>query len=236
MANFSTDEDLLKRESLIFTTIYPTHQVLAEGSNGVMQPSASVVIFSSSTGDLVNAAITSGHVLWLGKSSGTTVYYDQAYAVAKVSTSTTVHLEAKAANCPTCSSVAYRVCTYDPQHENVHFELMQHFGLDDNDLDTENDEADLYNVRQLREASATRVLELIYRGQMQTPEDYCAKQTEFYGMEAARTKMAVNLQMDPNDDSDPDSTRRRGSVDLIVDGRGDAWPVAPFVTKAEERA
>jgi hypothetical protein len=234
MANFSRDEDLLKREPVLFDTYYPRGQILTQGSDGSISVSGSTVELTATGGDFLNSGVTSGHVVWLGKSSGSTVYWDEAFAIGSVCSSTAVHIEAKAGRSRTCSSVTYRIATYDNQHEMAHFELCQAFNIDDGDLDTDNDEADLYNSRQLREASATRALELIYRGMQDTVDDYFAKKAELYSMEAARTKQSVNLQFDTDADNDPDRTERRGSVRLIVNRSGDAWPAADFPETAED--
>ncbi len=153
MANFSTDEDLLKMEPELFRVHYHHSQEIAYGTDGVIKHSDSAVIFSSATGDFVHGGVASGHVMWLAKSSDSVLYYDAAYPVKSLATSTSVLLEAKATPAvPTASSITYRISTFDPQHEDAHFLLMDMNEIDDDDLNTQNDEADLYNRRQLREA------------------------------------------------------------------------------------
>jgi hypothetical protein len=230
MANFSTDEDLLKYEPRLFTVEQHPSQKLSAGADGVVSHSGGVVKFNSATGAFVNAGMTSGHVVYLFKSSGSTVYFDQALPVAAVKSASGLTLEAKTAACPSATSVTYRVCTFDPQHENMHFELMEHFSLDDGDLDTDNDEADLYNRRQLRDVSTFGVLESVYYGQAKHPDDANWAKASGYRLRYETALNRVKLQLDTDADSNPDVTKRGGSVRLIVGGSGDAWPTQSFST------
>jgi hypothetical protein len=132
-----------------------------------------------------------------------------------------------------CGTVTWRVSTFDQQHENMKFELMQHFSIDDSDLDTENDEADLYNRRQLRDVATFGVLESIYFGQAKNVQDGNWAKASGYRMRYESALNRVKLQFDPDDDSDPDRTMRGGAVRLVVGGSGDAWPTKDW-TKAED--
>lgn len=228
MANFSTDEDLLKYEPRLFAVENHPSQKLSSGVDGVVAHSGAVVKFNSATGDFIDAGLTSGHVVFLFKSSGSTVYFNQAIPVAAVKSATGLTLEAKTAACPAATGVTFRVSTFDPQHENMHFELMEHFSLDDSDLDTDNDEADLYNRRQLRAVSTFGVLEAIYYGEAKRPEDANWGKASGYRLKYENALSRCKIQLDTDADSDPDVTKRSGSVRLIVGESGDAWPTQSF--------
>ncbi len=229
MANFSTDEDLLKMEPELFRVHYHHSQEIAYGTDGVIKHSDSAVIFSSATGDFVHGGVASGHVMWLAKSSDSVLYYDAAYPVKSLATSTSVLLEAKATPAvPTASSITYRISTFDPQHEDAHFLLMDMNEIDDDDLNTQNDEADLYNRRQLREASACKVLETFMMGQSTGEDDlYWQKSTHYYE-KFGRALARLKLKWDPDGDSDPDRVDIRASVDLVVDDAGDDYPTGGY--------
>jgi hypothetical protein len=233
MSNFSTDEDLLKYEPRLFVVEQHPSQKLGAGANGAISHSTATVKFNSATGDFVNAGLTSGHVIYLFKSSGTVLYFDQAVPVASVLNATTLTLRAKAVPMQSCSGITWRVSTFDQQHENLKFELMQHYSMDDSDLDTENDEADLYNRRQLRDVATFGALEAVYFGQAKSPDDGNWAKASGYRLKYDAALSRTKLQFDADADSDPDRTMRGGSVKLVVGGQGDKWPTKDW-TKAED--
>ncbi|HUW55619.1 MAG TPA: hypothetical protein VMZ92_03220 [Planctomycetota bacterium] len=233
MANFSTDEDLLKLEPELFRVHFHPSQLLTEGTDGVIRHSGSSVVFSSATADFINGGATSGHVLVLSKTSSNAIVYGEAYPVKSVEASTTALLEAKPGAMPTASSITFSMPTFGPQHEDAHFLLCDSLDIDDNDLNTENDEADLYNRRQLRQASCARVMEIFYMGQSAADDDFYWNKSTFWNGEYGRAMQRLKLKWDADGDSDPERTDIRASVDLVTDESGDAWPTADW-TKAKD--
>jgi len=228
MANFSTDENLLTWEPDLFRNVAPQSQKLTQGSDGVIRHSGTAVILSAATIGLVNAGITSGHVVYLSKDMTNATLYDVCIPVKSVATSTSCLLEAKTTACPTASSVTYRISSFDAQHENAHFTLCQRWGIDDDDLKTDNDEADLYNRRQLRAVSCYDVLTHVFGGQMTSLDDLYAQKSETYAGHYSRALAATKLEWDTDSDSEVDRTSRGGSIDLIVGNSGDAYPTTDY--------
>jgi len=228
VSNFSTDENLLTWEPDLFRDVAPQSQKLTQGDDGVIKHSGSVVILSAPTIGLVDAGVTSGHVVYLSKETSNTVLYDVCLPVRKVLTSLSCTLEAKAPACPTASSITYRISTFDAQHENAHFRLCQAKGIDDEDNMTTNDEADLYNRRQLREASVYWVLGAVFNSQSVSEEDLYAAKADAYNTRYSDAMGSMVLQWDTNDDNTVDRTDQAGSIDLVVGGAGDAYPTTEF--------
>ena len=232
MANYATDEDLLKMGGAdFFLRIENRAGELSSGTDGVISGTSNVVVFTSATGDFINAGITSGHVIQLTKDSPA---YDHALAVHSVLTSTSLLLEAKPAACPTATAVTYTLTTYDGQHEMAHFEMGQIYHIDDDDLKTTNDEADLYNRRQLRQAATYWVMKNTYAVQSRTEDDLYWRLTERADADYLGALSRMKLQFDADGDSDPERTVRGGSITLYPNGTGDAYPTTSFPATAED--
>jgi len=233
MANFSTDEDVMNLEPELFSVFYSPTDVVGKGTDGVISKSGTAVLFSSATVNFVGMDATSGHVIYLDKESAGVSYYQHPVAVKSVVTSDVVLLEGSEDAFDLASTVTWKVISLAAHHDNAHFALMQKFRLDDDDLDTTNDEADLHNARQLRRASVYYVLEEMYRGQGTDEDTPAWRKADLYWDKYQAALTTTRLQLDPDDDSDPDETRRGGSVKLIVARSGDDWPTQDF-TKAQD--
>jgi hypothetical protein len=218
MSNFSNDGHLLKWEPDVFRLCRFPQQKLGAGSTGAT--SAGSANFTDATnGDFVNAGVDAGHVAYLSKSGA----YDDYFAVKSRLSGTQLELDAPKGIFTTQSGIAWSVYTFDPQHEEAHFELLERFDISDaNALNA--DESEIFDARVLRRASAFRVLEMIFRAQATSENDLFWQKAERYRTLYERALAAVRLRFDLNADGEPDETKDAGSVDLRVEESGDAWP------------
>ncbi len=218
MSNFSNDAHLLKWEPDIFRICRFPHQKLGSGATGATS-AASTTFTDATSGDFVVAGVTTGHVLWMSKSGA----YDDYLSIASRTSATELVLDAPRGIFTTQSSVAWSIYTFDPQHEEARFELLERFDVDDaNPLNA--DESDIFDARVLRRASVFRVLEMIFRAQSVSESDLLWKKAERYRGLYERALEAIKLRLDVDRDGTPDRSKDASSVDLAVDESGDAWP------------
>lgn len=174
----------------------------------------------TTSGDFVDAEVGEAHVVHLSKSGA----YDDYFPIESRTSATQLALDAPGGLFSTQSGIAWSIHTFDPQHEEAHFELCERFNIDDeNVLNPDNE--DIFNVRVLRRASVFRVLEIIFRAQASGEDDLFWKKAERYCALFERTLGAVSLRFDLDGDGTPDETKDAHSVDLRVEQSGDAWPV-----------
>lgn len=218
MSNFSNDAHLLKWEPDIFRLCRFPHQKLGSGAAGATT-AGSAALADATGGDFVVAGVDAGHVVYLFKSGA----YDDYLPVASRTSATELALDAPRGIFTNQSSVTWSIHTFDPQHEEAHFELLERFDVDDaNALNA--GEADIFNARVLRRASAFRVLEMIFRAQSTGESDLLWKKAEAYRSLYDRAVEAVTLRLDADRDGAPDRSKDASSVDLAVENAGDSWP------------
>ncbi len=218
MPNFSTDAHLLKWEPDVFRLCRFEHQKLGGGATGATAAGAATLADATS-GDFVVAGVTTEHVVHLSKSG----VYDDYFPVDSRLSATQLVLAAPRGVFSTQTSVAWTIHTFDPQHEEARFELLERFDLSDTDpLLAREDE--VFDVRVLRRASAFRVLEMIFRAQSTSGKDLLWEKAERYRALYERALEAVKLRLDTDRDGTPDKTTEGASIDLLVDESGDAWP------------
>lgn len=218
MSNFSNDAHLLKWEPDVFRLGRFPQQRLGGGSAGATS-AGSAAFTDSTSGDFVNADVDAGHVIHVSKSGA----YDDYFAVESRTSATELELGAPAGIFTTQTGITWAIHTFDPQHEEVHFELLERFNIDDENI-LNYDEEDLFNTRVLRRASVFRVLETIFRAQATSEDDLFWKKAERYRMLFDRSLGAMRVRFDLDDDDVPDKTKDAHSVDLRVEESGDAWP------------
>lgn len=181
MSNFSNDAHLLKWEPDIFRLCRFPQQKLGGGSAGATSDGSSTFTDETS-GDFVNAGVDAGHVIYLSKSGA----YDDYLAVAYRRNATCLKLDAPAGIFVAGTGIAWSIHTFDPQHEEVRFELRERL-----DIDEEGDEQDEFQPHLRRRASVFRVLEIIFRAQASSEDDLFWKKAERYRVLYERTLGAL---------------------------------------------
>jgi hypothetical protein len=217
MPNFSNDSHLLKWEPDVFRLCRFPQQKLAGGAAGVTAAGAATLTDATS-GDFVNAGVTTGHVIQMSKSG----VYDDYFPVASRTSATALALDAPAKIFSAQTGVTWSIYTFGPQHEEAHYELCERFGIDDADANADH-ESQVFNARALRRASVFRVLEMVFRAQASGPEDLFYRKAERYRQLYEQALEAVKLRFDADGDKSPDKTKDAASVDLRVEEAGDRW-------------
>jgi hypothetical protein len=215
MGNFSTDGDLMKWEPDVFRLAKIPAQKLAGGTSGTT--TALNATLTDSGASFVTAGVQPGHVVHLVK----TGVYDLYATVATVNT-TALGLEAAKGLFSGQTGVTYELHTFDPQHEEAHFELCQRFGITGEEKEFAEEE--LTETRVLRRASAFRVLEMIFRAGASDVGDLFWQKGQVYGELFATAVEAARVRFDVNADGKTDVTRCGNSVRLRVEEAGDGWP------------
>lgn len=214
MPNFSTDSDLLKWEPTLFRDLAVPGQRLASGADGV----TAGIAFTSESADFTAAGVAPGHVLRLIDEDG------QAYGcwqILSVESATELlatqvgRAAADSVDLPVGQDWAWAIDTFDPQAEEVRFELLARLGLavGDDGLDL----GDLVlQPRSLRRASVFATLIMILEGASgaaQEGRNLAAKAALYrrlYDKELAR----LRVRLDRDGDGLADDARSPGSIRL----------------------
>jgi hypothetical protein len=154
---YATDEDVAVRAAGDFAVLTPDWQKLAYALDG----SISSWTLTSATTTFSANGVASGHVVSLKKPTASFKGGGELLAIDSASTNSVVMRRiGKAAGVgqtpPAVSSVEFIVATLDPQIEEASFDLNRRFNIDPNNA--ERQPADLYDLRDLRQACVLTVL------------------------------------------------------------------------------
>ena len=121
---------------------------------------------------------------------------------------------------PVASGITYYICTYQPQSNEVLFQLSQYFGLAPGTADSDYDVDDILDATVLRQASVYATLAVIYAmlaGRSDNNEENFWKKSMHYQgqFEKARERCRVNI--DIGSDGVTDKTNNGASARLIRD-------------------
>jgi len=215
MTKFSNDIDLLKWEPVLFRDLAPPSQILCEGNDGVL----SGTTFTSTGAAFTGQGVTAGQVIYL---SDVGQSLDGCYEVVSVNSATqlTVSVLRSPDNDitiapPAGSGLSYRICTYDPQAEEVAYSLLQYFNLsavDENNV-LENT---VLNERSLRQASVYAILSAVFAGNACGKKDvngYWEKSLRYQKL-FHRVRSRVKLDIDTNGDELPENYGCGGVIRL----------------------
>ncbi|MBN2583383.1 MAG: hypothetical protein JXL80_09960 [Planctomycetes bacterium] len=211
MAKFSTDADLLKWEPTLMADLAVPGQRLSGGSDGV----SNGLSFTSATGTFLDAGVEAGHVVRLATSDGED--YGCWQIISVESQTALLATQVGRADNPVdmVSGTAWRfsIDTFDPQAEEVRFELLTRLGLAV-DVDGADLEEAVLERRSLRRASVFGCLAMIFEGASGTsPEgrNLAAKAALYRGLyDKELSKLRVKLDRDG--DGFVDDMRAPGSI------------------------
>ncbi len=129
MLSFSKDIDVLKYEPSLFGGLHLRSQVVLKGDSGEINGT----LFTINQADFNNNYISAGMVIYLQSADGT---LDGAFEIVEVNSTTTITVSVLRADesmtpiAPTqAANINYYICTYQPQSNEVLFELTQRFGI-----------------------------------------------------------------------------------------------------------
>jgi hypothetical protein len=214
MANFSTDADLLKWEPTLFRDLAVPGQRLAAAADG----ETAGLSFQSDSAKFQDDGLQPGHVVRLVAEDGEEY---GCYEVLSVESQTALlatqvgRTATDPVDLPTGHDWLYTVDTFDPQAEEVRFELLARLGLavDDDGADLEQQ---VFVRRTLRRASVFGTLLMIFEGQSggeQEGRNLAAKAALYRGL-YEKELAKVQVRLDRNGDGRADDLRAPGSVRL----------------------
>ena len=214
MANFSNDADLMKWEPTLFRDLAVPGQRLAAGVDGA----TSGITFTSASASFVDAGVAPGHVLRIEDSGGDAF---GCYEVLSVESATELlatqvgRTAADSVDLPAGTGWVYFLDTFDPQAEEVRFELLSRLGLAVDD-DGEDLQDLVLQPRTLRRASVFGTLLMVFEGQSGAAEEgrnlaaKAALYRRLYDKELAK----LRVRLDRDADGFADDVRSPGSIRL----------------------
>jgi hypothetical protein len=217
MPNFSTDADLLRWEPALFRELVLDHQTLTEGDEATASGYE-----VQADGDFEARGVRPGHVIHLKNiEQGVDGWYEVlsvegagvlVAAVVGTGPDDWVPL-------PSATDLEFAIRTFDPQHEEARWALLERFGLA---TDAASPAADLerwiLQERALRRASVALVLATLYRGQAcAEAASGLARKAEHYARLYDAEVARVRLPLDRDADGRPDDVRGPASFRLRRD-------------------
>ena len=220
MDAFSNDADLLRFEPALFGDLHLPGQVLISGTNGT----TSGTTFTDSAANFTNAQVTAGCVIYLQTTDGG---IDGAYEIVSADSATQLTVSVlrtdsddSAIAVPADSSIIYHICTYQPQSNEVLFQLSQYFGLAPGVADSDYDVDDILDTAVLRQASIYATLAAVYAmlaGGTDGDEQNFWQKSMFYQKRFEKAREMCRVNIDPGSDGISDKTNSGASARLIRD-------------------
>jgi hypothetical protein len=217
---FSSDIDILRYEPSLFGDLYFATQVLISGSGGEI----SGTTFSALNTDFNAAKIAAGMVIYLRSSDGA---IDGVFEVVSVDSATQLTVSVLRADGQTeavalqdAQDVSFRICTYQPQSNEVFLQLTQHFGLRPGVADGRFSADDILDVSVLKQVSVYGVLSIIFAtlaGRADETEENFWKKSKYYRQLFEKALQRCRICIDLGDDGVADSAAGGGSVRLLRD-------------------
>lgn len=162
---YATDEDILVKASGDFVTLAPSWQCMAKGTDGVFNPAAPWVLYSTATNFGSNGVSPNQVVLLSGPKSqypggGDLLAIDSVSADGTNLTLRRPYKDLGIGNPPApaagLTGVTFTIQTFDPQTASASFDIKRRFGIDENI--TFRDSTWIYDLQDLRMAVVLTVL------------------------------------------------------------------------------
>lgn len=205
---YATDENIAVRASGDFLDLVPEWQVLAAGSDGVIS-SGSPWVLSSASGSFVLAGVMPGHIMTL---DGPAFGPDGLLAAVDSCTATTITLRRAGAKASglgqppgIATGIVYSIPTLGPQIEDATYDINHRFGIDD--LIVLRSATQLYDLRELRQATVLTVLYRQYTTMSRTKEGDWAAKRDLAKQELDDLLDRVSLRWKQNPVDPPDTTK-----------------------------
>ena len=214
MTAFSTDADLLKWEPTLCRDLAVPGQRLAAGADGA---TAGIELYSSSA-SFLDAGLRAGHVLQMLTDDGEG---PACFEILSVESQTQLlatqvgRTASDSVDLPPGADWVWRIDTFDPQAEEVRFELLSRLGLavDADGLDLQ---TIVLQPRSLRRASVFGTLVMIFEGQSggETEGRTLAAKAALYRRLYDKELAKVRVRLDRDGDGWSDDARSPGSIRL----------------------
>ena len=220
MNAFSNDADILRFEPALFGDLHLPGQVLISSAAGAV----SGTTLTDSTVNFNNAQIAAGCVVYMQTSDGG---IDGAYEIVSVDSATQltvsvlrIESDDDAIAPPASSDITYYICTYQPQSNEVLFQLSQYFGLAPGTADSDYDVDDILDIAVLRQASIYATLAVIYAmlaGRTDNNEENFWKKSMHYQRQFEKARERCRVNIDAGSDGASDKTNSGASARLLRD-------------------
>lgn len=220
MATYCTEEDIAIRAAGDFLVVVPRDQVSARAADGAIG-AGTWVLTSATVGSFAARGVLPGQVVkvWgakgtpAGSAFGPESAADLFVVDAVAGASLTLKRKGLASgqgeppSAVALTGVGFAVLTLYPQIEDASFELQQRYGIDDAVVGSAT--ADLYKVRELRQATTLTVLHRLYLAMARDaskPDDF-ARKASVLRQELSDVLAMVALHWGPTGDDRPPSIR-----------------------------
>lgn len=220
MNSFSSDVDILRYEPNLFGDLHFASQVLTSGTDGEVAGA----VFNATNADFNAAKITAGMVIYLQSPDGA---FDGVFEIVSVDSATQLTVsvlrtdeQTEAIVLQDAKGLNYRVCTYQPQSNEVFLQLTQHFGLRPGVADGIYSADDILDASVLRQVSVYGVLSIIFAtltDRADENKDNFWKKSKHYGELFEKALQRSRVCIDLGDDGVADSVRSGASVRLLRD-------------------
>jgi len=217
MTNFATDSDLLKWEPAILRDIVLDHQCLTAGQGAATEG----FTVTADDGQFVTRCVRPGHVVHLANpEQGVDGFYEvlsvesETALLAAIVGSATGSAADGAVPLPTATDLAFRIQTFDPQHEEARYALLARFGLEADADDPAGDLVDwIAQRRTLRRPAVALVLATLCRGQAAggAAESGLAAKADHYAHLYEDEVAKARVLLDRDADGRPDDVRSLSS-------------------------
>jgi hypothetical protein len=218
MVSFSNDADILKYEPVLFGELHLPGQVLAAGTGGVL----SGTTFTASGADFVSAQVTAGGVIYLQSADGS---LDGAYEIISVDSVTQLSVSVIRSDSdgepiapPAATGISYHVSTFEPQANEVSFQLTEYFGIKPGNPASDIDVEDVLDTDVLKRASVFAVISNVYAMLASSGKDENFwKKSLHYQKLFVRARERCRLSIDVGSDGVADVTKVGASGRLVRD-------------------
>ena len=218
MAIFSNDADILKYEPILFGRLHLPAQILASGTQGVLDGTT----FTANDADFVSTTAGAGGVVYLQSCDGV---LDGAFEIVSVDSATQLTVSVVRADSqetavapPSATEINYRIGTFKPQAVEAGFQLTEYFGIKPGNPASNYDADDVLDVNVLKRTSVFAVVSGIYVMLASKADDENFwKKSLYYQKLFEKARERCQLDIDTGTDAVSDVTRIGGSVRLIRD-------------------
>jgi hypothetical protein len=219
MTRFSSDRDILKYEAVLFGDLHFGWQVLCRGEGAVLNGTS----LSKTGEDFVSAGASAGGVVYLRSE---TTGLDGVYEIVSVESAEELTVsvlrsdEGDSAVGPgDASDVVYQVSTFDPQSEQIGYDLTQYFGIRPGRPESGYGVEDVLDVGVLRQASVFAVIAGAYAtlgSGAEDGEEFWRKSLHYQKL-FERARERCRLTIDTGGDGTIERTSAGGSVRIVRD-------------------
>ncbi len=217
MNAFSSDVDVLKFESGVFSDWFLSSQVLCGADNGIVAGTQ----FTAAGVDFIASGVAAGGVIFLQSTDGS---INGAFEIVSVNdaghlTVSVVRIndEQDAVGVGSASGLTWRIVTYAPQGYEVLWQLSQRLGLSPGCPLSDSGVDDIVNADTLRHVSVFGVLAMVLRMLQQGTDEQMVlrEKLEHYMWQYEQAVNGLTIMVDTDGDGETERSLQPGVVRLV---------------------